>query len=204
MFYKIAHAVAGFLFRVFFRLRVTGRENVPPGGALCCANHTTLSDPVLAALALSSRDHPRFMAKMELFKIPVLKQLITALGAYPIERGKGDLQAVKATLSFLKRDEKILMFPQGGRVDAQDAMALKTGAAMLAARSGKPIVPIFIQPGRGLSFFRGEVVIGKPFGAEIKTGQGRAEAYADISARLIREIQSLGAKTRRAARRTPR
>lgn len=198
MFYKVAHVILSALFFLLFRFRVTGRENVPQGGVLLCGNHSSLSDPVFVALALSAKDQPCFMGKAELFKIFGLGWLIRKLGAFPVERGASDLGAIKKSLSLLSAGRKLLIFPQGRRVQKEDAMALKAGAAMLAARSGVPILPLYITEGRKIFINRVEVIIGKPFAAEKKPGQGRAEAYEMISNRLMEEILSLSKQTQKA------
>ncbi len=101
MLYSLARAVVYFIYILLYRFRVSGRENVPPGGAIVCANHTSLADPVLVALALKTKDRPYFMAKAELFKKPVFGGLIRFLGAFPVERGTSDLGAIKHTLRLL-------------------------------------------------------------------------------------------------------
>jgi 1-acyl-sn-glycerol-3-phosphate acyltransferase len=103
MFYRFARAAIGIIFRILYRFSVSGRENVPDGAALICVNHSSLADPVLVAMALKAKDRPRFMAKQELFNKFGLKQLITALGAYPVERGASDMGAIRTTL---ESDEK--------------------------------------------------------------------------------------------------
>jgi 1-acyl-sn-glycerol-3-phosphate acyltransferase len=192
MFYKFAHVVVGFLYRILYRFKVDGRENLPEGPALLCVNHSSLADPVIIALALSRKDRPRFMAKMELFKIFGLKQLITALGAFPVERGVGDMAAIRTTLDILKGGQKVLVFPQGRRIanDDEDA-AMKNGAAMLAFRSGAPLLPTHLSVGRKVFFNKIQIVFGKPFYAEKQPGVKNSEQYAALIERLRQEIYAL-------------
>ena len=191
MFYKIAHIVLGGIFRLLYRLRVTGAENVPKGAALVCVNHSSLADPVLVALALPRKDRPRFMAKSELFRFFGLRWLITALGAYPVDRGASDMAAIRTTLDILKRDEKVLIFPQGTRTVGDDeGAAMKNGAAMLAFRSGAPLLPAYLSVGRKVFLNRIELVFGKPFRAEKLPGKS-SEQYEAIARRLRDEIYAL-------------
>ncbi|MDR0325604.1 MAG: 1-acyl-sn-glycerol-3-phosphate acyltransferase [Oscillospiraceae bacterium] len=192
MFYKFAHVVVGAIYRLLYRFRVTGREHVPEGGALVCVNHSSMADPVIIALALKRKDRPRFMAKMELFKIFGLKQLITALGAYPVERGVSDMSAIRKTLDILKSKNKVLIFPQGSRIiNDAEAAAMKNGAAMLAFRSGAPLLPVYLSVGRKVFINKIQVAFGKPFLAEKQPGGKSSEQYAELAERLRREIYAL-------------
>lgn len=192
MFYKFAHVVVGALYHLLYRFRVVGRENVPEGGVLVCVNHSSLADPVLVALALSPKDHPCFMGKAELFKIFGLKQLITWLGAYPVERGASDLGAIKATLKYLREGRKVMIFPQGHRIVGDDeAAAMKAGAAMLASHSNAPLLPVYLSVGRKCFIDRIEVIFGKPFFAEKTSGGNRSEQHAALAERLRQEIFAL-------------
>ncbi|MDR1669438.1 MAG: 1-acyl-sn-glycerol-3-phosphate acyltransferase [Oscillospiraceae bacterium] len=195
IFYRFAHLAVGGLYRLLYRLRIVGREHVPEGGVIVCVNHSSLADPVLVALALKPRDHPRFMAKAELFRIFGFNWLIKKLGAFPVERGTSDITAIKGSLQFLKEGSKVLIFPHGRRVESdEEAAAMKAGAAMLAFRSGAPILPVYLSPGRKCFVNRIEVIFGEPFFAE-KTDGSRVEQYAAVSERLRREIYALKAQT---------
>ena len=192
MFYKFAHAVVGVIYRLLYRFKVYGRENVPGGAALVCVNHSSMADPVLVALALKRKDRPRFMGKMELFKIFGLKQLITALGAYPVERGVSDMAAIRTTLDILKAGDKVLIFPQGHRIlEDGEAAAMKNGAAMLAFRSGAPLLPAYLSVGRKVFVNKIQIVFGKPFFAEKQPGGRSSEQYAALAGRLRQEIYAL-------------
>lgn len=159
---------------------------------MICVNHSSLADPIIIALALKKKNRPRFMAKIELFKIFGLKQLIVALGAYPVERGASDMSAIRTTLEILKKEEKVLIFPQGTRVIGDDERAaLKSGAAMLAFRSGAPLLPAYLSVGRKVFSDRIQVVFGKPFYAEKEKGGKSSEQYEVIAGRLRREIYAL-------------
>jgi 1-acyl-sn-glycerol-3-phosphate acyltransferase len=192
MFYRFVRCALSVIYRLLYRFSVGGRENVPDGAALICVNHSSLADPILVAMALKVKDRPRFMAKLELFKIFGLKQLITALGAYPVERGASDMGAIRTTLDILKRGEKVLIFPQGTRIIGDDeAAAMKNGAAMLAFRSGAPLVPAYLSVGRKVFINKIHMVFGKPFIAEKQPGGKSSEQYEAIAGRLRREIYAL-------------
>jgi 1-acyl-sn-glycerol-3-phosphate acyltransferase len=196
MFYRFVHTVVSVIYRLFYRFSVTGGENVPPGAALICVNHSSLADPILVSIALKKKDRPRFMAKIELFRIFGLKQLITALGAYPVERGVSDMGAIRTTLDILKRGEKVLIFPQGTRVVSNDDIAaMKNGAAMLAFRSGAPMVPAYLTVGRTVFKSKIRVSFGTPFYAEKQAGIKSSVQYETIAERLRSEIYALRGNT---------
>ncbi len=145
-FYSKAKFVFAGLIRKLWRIQVVGAENERPDVPyLICANHQSMLDPVLLGAAIGH--NPRYMAKAELMKIPVLKQLITALGAYSVDRGGSDVMAIKKTIAMLKGGESVIMFPQGTRHKGVDPKTTKVkfGCAMIAAKANVPVLPIFIQ-----------------------------------------------------------
>ncbi len=144
MGYKIARVILrGFLFFVF-RIKTRGTENViKSGGAILAANHRSNWDPVL--LAVSCPRQLKFMAKAELFKFKPFAALIKSFGAFPIQRGKGDIGAVKAALTILKNQDCMLIFPEGKRVIDESIIEAKPGAVMIATRSEVPIIPAYIS-----------------------------------------------------------
>lgn len=195
MLYRIAHRVLYFFYRIFYRFRVVGRENIPEGAAIICGNHNSKSDPVLVALALPVNDKPYFMAKIELFRVPLLKTLIKMLGAFPIDRGNNDLGAIKKTLEYLKMNKKVLIFPQGTRIAEDETAAAKQGVAMIALKTGAPMVPLYLTHGRKLFVNRVEVIIGKPVYAERKPDQSKTEAYDEIAEELMNSVYELKSQT---------
>ena len=145
-----------------YNYHVIGREKVPDGGCVLVANHTQWADPVLVGTALGNQYPLVAMAKKELFQIKLLGPLISALGAFPVDRGTADIGAIKTSLKAVKEGKKLLIFPEGGTKHKAGDEA-KVGAAMIAARTGAPIVPIYISEIslKGLCGFRRCVYTGK-------------------------------------------
>jgi len=145
MFYNIIVPLARLLLRIFvFRIKVEGKENIPKtGGVLLAVNHRSNWDPPIAAI--TSPRKLRFMAKSELFKNKLFAKIITALGAFPIQRGKGDVGAIKGSLTILKNEEVMLIFPEGGRVKDEKTTDAKPGVVMLAIRAKVPVIPTYIS-----------------------------------------------------------
>ncbi len=138
--YKTARVLAALTIKPLFRLRIEGAEHVPKEGpVLIAANHLSTLDPIVLAYGV-----PRpvaFVAKAELFKMPVLSWLIPRLYAIPLERGAGDLSAVKAAIRALKAGLAFGIFPEGTRSRTGKLQPFKTGAAAIAARTGARVVP---------------------------------------------------------------
>ena len=143
-FYRIAiNAVHGIM-RVVLLYKIRGKENIPNEGAfLLCSNHRSWIDPVL--IAAGSPRQLTFMAKEELFSVPVIGRLIKALGAFPIKRGRGDAAAVMATLKIMKRGGATLIFPEGTRTKTGEMGRFKAGAFKIAMDMGLPVVPITLN-----------------------------------------------------------
>ena len=168
-FYSKAKFLVAGLIRKLWRIQVVGAENERPNVPyLICANHQSMLDPVLLGAAIEH--NPRYMAKAELMKIPGLKQLITALGAYSVDRSGSDVMAIKKTIAMLKDGESIIMFPQGTRHKGVDPKTTKVkfGCAMIAAKAGVPVLPIFIQvEDHRIRLFRKTIIrIGKEISPE--------------------------------------
>lgn len=168
-FYSGAKLLLAGLVRVVFRVKIIGKENEPNDGTfLICSNHISEADPVI--LGASLKHNPKYMAKKELMKIPILKQLVTALGAFPIDRGGNDVGAIKRTIEYLKNGDSVIMFPQGTRYKGVDPKEteVKSGCALICQRACVPVLPIFIKTKKYivLPFKRTYVIIGKPIPAE--------------------------------------
>lgn len=141
--YKFIRLMAVSLIGLLFRVRVQGREHLPVEGPfLIASNHINILDPFIIGAKV-----PRFvefMAKDELFHVPVLAGFIRYLGAFPVKRGAGDKAALKRALEVPKRGGCLMIFPEGHR--SRDGRVGKglPGIAMVARRSKCPVVPCAI------------------------------------------------------------
>ena len=169
-------------------IKTYGTENEKADGPLIvCANHTAMFDVI--SLGVAFKRQLRFIAKKELFKIPLLSQLISSLGAYGVDRGKGDVAAIKKTLSVLEDGEIVAMFPQGTRCAGIDPAKteVKSGVGMMVYRSKADVQPVFIRVKdyRYRFLRKKEVIIGKPIKyEEFGFVNGGAEEY-EKAARLV-------------------
>lgn len=128
----------------FYRLRCEGRENWPPsGGGLVCSNHQSYFDPPL--IGLTCPRQMNYLARQTLFKVPLLKQVITLLDAIPIDRDGSGLSGLKETLKRLRAGELVLIFPEGTRTRDGEMLPLRPGFCSVARRSRVPLIPVGID-----------------------------------------------------------
>ena len=131
------------IFRFLFRGQTTGISNLPKtGGVLVVSNHGSHLDPPILGHALGRP--VAFMAKSELFRIPVLSFIISACGAYPVKRGAGDREALRTASNRLIEGCATGVFLDGTRQENGRVNDPKAGAALLAARTDSPILPVAI------------------------------------------------------------
>ncbi len=131
------------IFRLFFQGRTIGNNNVPNRGPIVVvANHGSHLDPPLLGHALGRP--VAFMAKEELFRVPLIGSIIRACGAYPVRRGSSDREAIRMATSRLAEGWAIGVFIDGTRQSNGRVNNPMPGAALLAARSGAPLLPVAI------------------------------------------------------------
>lgn len=195
--YRVCYALFAKIVGFIFNIRVLGRENEPQnGGFIVCGNHTSATDAIVMCYAF--RKHQvRFMAKKELFKIPVLAPLIRMLGAFPIDRGGSDVGAIKAAVGMVSEGKCMGMFPQGHRYPGVDprTTSTKNGAALICTRTEADVVPVFIRRKKHTFklFRRTHVVIGKPIPYESFAYDPAATGeYARITNKIFDEICNIG------------
>ncbi len=197
--YRVLIFIFKYPIRFLCNIRVRGAENEPTlseGPYLVISNHRTWADPIFLCVSLKHQQ-PHFMAKKELFKIPVLNMVIRALGAYPVNRGGADVGAIRYTIDLLKGGVAVGMFPQGHRYNGVDprTTAVKTGAAMIALKADVPVLPVCIKVknDRMTLFGRKEIIIGKPITvAEMAYDPEGSGEYQRIANALFEKVCELG------------
>ncbi len=172
-------------------VHISGRENIPAGGALICGNHSSYSDPLWAIFAMHEKKPFKIMAKASLLKIPLLGWFLKAYGVFGVHRGENDIGAIKTSMKILSSGEKMLMYPEGTRCPRGQRKPGKTGAVMLAARCGVPLLPLFVtndkKPFRPL-----HLVIGEPITPEYAGRRPTSEELRRETDRLMDTIYRLG------------
>jgi 1-acyl-sn-glycerol-3-phosphate acyltransferase len=139
--YWIARALLQPFFLVYFRMQRIGREHIPASGpVIIAANHRSFMDPFVIGMML--RRPTYFVAKTELFHNPFVAWLLSSLGAFPVERGHGDRDAMVTAREILERGDVVVIFPEGTRTRPGPLGTPKRGVGRLALESGAPVVPI--------------------------------------------------------------
>jgi 1-acyl-sn-glycerol-3-phosphate acyltransferase len=142
--YALVRGVVTPLFRLYFRMRVSGREHVPAeGAAIVAPNHKSFWDSFF--LGIGSKRHLRFMAKTELIEARY-GPLLVRLGAFPVRRGEADEDALETARTVLRQGGLLALFPEGTRIRDPDELGHpKRGAGRLALESGAPLVPAAVS-----------------------------------------------------------
>lgn len=190
----LRYPVRAILFFAHPVFRVKGRENLPEGAVLLCANHFAFTDPIWIVLAGKFRRIPRTMAKVEIMRVPVLGALLRALGGFAVNRQISDVNAVKTALRILRDGDKVLIFPEGTRVRKGKTSQPHGGAVMLSLRTKTPLLPVYITRNRRL-FAPMEVTFGEPYLPETADKKATDEEVEALTAALMKKIYTLGEKS---------
>ena len=143
-FYYVSRVIVRVLLFLLTRCQIKGRENVPrQGPLLVVANHLSLADPPLLDASLDRKR--MFMAKKQLFRLGPIGYLVRSFGAFPVHRGQLDRQALRQAYQVLADGLALIVFPEGMRSRSGQLRPAFFGAALIASRSGVPILPIGIS-----------------------------------------------------------
>jgi len=134
----------------------------------------------------------RFMAKAELFRIPVVAPLLRSIGTFPVDRA-GGAGAIKEAMKHLKAGEKVGIFPEGARIATEEESEAKIGAVRLAAKMGVPVVPVYI-PRQKPMFRRQRIVFGEPYMIEVDRKTATSTDYETLAEQMMEKIHRLGDK----------
>jgi 1-acyl-sn-glycerol-3-phosphate acyltransferase len=192
----VVHLVVRTLARLLYRCEVVGRP-VPEGGAILASNHESVLDPFL--LGLVTRRPVRFLAKIELWRFATVGKGVEAMGGLPVDRGRGDREAMAALAALLHDGWLVGIFPEGV---VRETDTWHRGAAKLALLTGAPIVPVLID-GSGRALGRGRVglprirlVVGEPI--RVEAAKPTIAAAKALTERLRASVDVLRGGVRRA------
>ena len=158
--YNIVKYTFRFLLRIFYRIKIEGNVDIPDDkGCIMCANHIHMFDPSI--IACFQKRQITFMVKKELVETPFIGWVLTKSGAFPVDRSKGDIGAIKTAIEVLKQNRTLSMFPEGTRHRDGKFRDIKKGAAMIAIKANAPIVPMRII-GNWRIFSKMTLRIGEP------------------------------------------
>ncbi len=147
-FYKFARCVVYPIFKWLLPVSFIGFDKIDKkGGYIVCANHTSMSDPFFLVAVFERQLH--FMAKAELFRIPVVSQVLSAAGVFAVERNKGDLSAISHAEELIVNGHILGIFPEGTRYKTGGPRKAKSGIAYIAMHTKSDILPIsFYREGK--------------------------------------------------------
>ena len=173
-----------------FRLKVSGKENIPRDRpVLVVSNHISQADPPILGVALLPRK-TYYMAKSELFRIPVLRRIVHRLGAFPVERGGADRRALRLAREVLGRNDALLMFPEGTRFTDGRLRPGLSGAGSLALIPGVTVIPAAIWGSHRFGR-RVRVVFGEPLDlSDLEDGSRSARSRQAVD-RMMAAIAGL-------------
>ena len=190
--YKLFYAIVWPFVMLFYPMKFIGKENIPKGGALVCANHSSAVDSFFLAFGLGRNRQIRAMAKESLMEMFFVGKILKLIGTFGVRRGASDIHAVKYALEELKKGEYVVLFPEGTRVSAREEGEPKTGAAMLACRTGVNVLPVYI-PMKKRPFRINRVYIGTPYKMQRADGKrATSKDYETFTTELMDRIYDLG------------
>lgn len=188
MLYGFLKGILPTMFRIIYRAEVHGQENVPKeGGAIIAANHISLWDPPFVGAFCPRR--VSFMAKKELFENSIFSSIITSLGAFPVNRGAADRNAIKTALAVLSEGKCLGLFPEGTRSKNGKLGEPEAGIGLIAYKANVPIVPVAITGTNGKGLFPKFTI---RFGKPIPAGDPKdKKLMMTLPTQIMTEIQKL-------------
>ena len=197
--YGACHVVGWVLSKVFLRAEILGRENIPrKGRVIFASNHRSYADPPLLGFMIRRPLH--FVAKVELFRIPVFGWLIRKVHAFPVRRSGVDREMVRQAIAILEAERALLLFPEGTRSMSDELLAPMPGVGFLADKSGAPVIPTYIHnswrilpPGSAIVRpHKLYVCLGKPMRSPAYAeGDARSAVHAEFTQQVMRRIEGL-------------
>ncbi len=199
LYHLFKWSVVSPMLQVYFRGRIYGAEHVPQQGPLVVvSNHASYFDPPIVSCCLGRP--VAYMAKEELFDIPILKQAIQWYGAYPVSRGAADRSAIRSALKYLEAGWATGVFLQGTRTLDGRITDPKMGAALIAAKAKAPLLPVSLWGSQKI-LKKGSVIpqtvpvtvrIGKAIDAPSSTDREELQAVTQQCVAAINALHDLG------------
>lgn len=197
LYHLLKWSIISPIFHTYFRGRIYDADKIPQSGSyIIVSNHASNLDPPILGIAV--RRPISFMTKEELFVVPVLKQIITLYGGYPVKRDAIDLAAIRSAIKYLDRGFLAGIFLEGTRTPDGKINEPKLGAALIAAKTQTPLIPASIWGTDKISsksnLFPQAIAI--RFGDVIPPPKSKKkadlQAVTDYCAQTINQMHSLG------------
>jgi 1-acyl-sn-glycerol-3-phosphate acyltransferase len=198
--YSVARTIVATVTRLYTRMTIEGRDNIPRTGAFVLAPvHRSYVDTPIACCV--TRRRLRYMGKDAMWKRRWFGWLLSALGGFPVTRGTADREALKRCIAVLEGGEPLVLFPEGERKAGPIVQPLFDGAAYVALKAGVPIVPVGIggservMPKKARFVYprKVHVIVGEPIQPTVQSESGRVprSAIHDASSELHATLQEL-------------
>lgn len=183
MTYEVCWQIINVLLKTIFPTKFVGRENIPEKAPfMAIGNHLSMVDPVLVAIGCG-KHQIHFVGKKELSKAKILAWFFRKkLGVVFVDRHNSDMEAMRSFIKILREGGSLGIFPEGTRYHEGLMTQMESGTALIALRSGVPVIPFYI-PGKIGLFRRLTVTVGKP----IETADLRAEGVNTETCRRLME-----------------
>ncbi len=163
LFYYIVRLFFAVWLKILYRPRVHGKEHIPKRKPfIICSNHLKWLDPLTVGTSLPAGYRIHFMAKKELFSNFIFSYLLRKVGAFPLNRKDADFAAMRKSYQLLQNGQVLGLFPEGSRSKSGKLQKAYNGAALIAVRSGVPVLPVAIA-GPYRLFKPIDVYLGPPF-----------------------------------------
>jgi len=195
-FYRLAYFLVGIELS-FHRIRIEGRENVPPGGCLIVSNHVSYMDPTTVGWAVAREIY--YLGRKSLFKPPFWSWFLPICNVLPIDRDSRDVSGLRRIIKMLKEVHAVLLFPEGTRSPNGTIQPAEPGAGLVALKAAVPVLPVRIfgtyeslsRHTKRLRLHPIRVVIGKPYLPTLPDGQKEKTAYPLIAQDMMQRIAAL-------------
>jgi 1-acyl-sn-glycerol-3-phosphate acyltransferase len=187
MLYRFCRIILRMAFVFLYRLQAVGVSNIPlDGPVILCSNHKSLQDPITLGVWVPRKVH--YMAKAELFRIPLFGPLIRAVGAFPVKRGGVSKEAIRTAISLLQEGQVMGIFPEGTRNETVGMG--KRGAVSMAIRAKAMVVPVALV-GDYRPFRKMLAVYGAPIDMTPYSEQGTTESMEEATELIMSRIREM-------------
>lgn len=198
LLYKVILFLVYWFFKLLYRNKIYGVDHFYSGAAILAANHTSFYDPPL--LSVSTPYEVHFLARKTLFAPFLFGKLIRRLNAHPVSGKAQDVAVFKTVVRLMKEGKKVIIFPEGTRSSDGNLQNIKPGVAMLIARTGAAVIPVYLHgtfsiwpQHRRFPKLSGQTacVFGTPLHFSLDPAQDPKKQQEEISQRIYESILQL-------------